>query len=171
MVFLLVAAMVFLFTRVHRHYLDVGRELSLLNLQPVKAEPVRHTVIVPVSGIHRGVLEALRYAMTISKDVRACYVELDPAATERIKVEWKRWASDVPFVVLKSPYRSVIQPLIKYIDDVEQLSRDDMVTVVVPEFVTRRWWHRLLHNQTAIFLRTALIYRRGKVVTSVRYHL
>lgn len=172
MVVAAIPVFVYVFTKIHNHYLSVGRELSLVNkLPPARLEKIKHTVIVPISGIHQGVLEALQYALSISNDVRACYVEIDPEKTENVKSEWERWVPGVPFVVLKSPYRSVVEPLIKYIDDVEQISHDDVVTIVVPEFVTTRWWTRLLHNQTALFIRAALAFRRRKVVTSVRYHL
>lgn len=171
-VMLLVPTLVVFFLRVHHHYLAVGRELSLEGMEaPPKLEKLRHTVIVPVSGIHRGVLEALRYAISISDDVRACYVELDPDKTEEMQREWKRWAHEIPFVVLKSPYRSVIRPLIEYVNDVEAINHDELVTVIIPEFITARWSQRILHNQTAWMIRTALAFRRNKVVTSIRYHL
>jgi hypothetical protein len=167
-----IIAMVYLFKKIYNHYITVGRQLNLEGQTPTKSfDKVKHTVVIPVSGMHRGVLEALRYARSISDDVRACYVELSPEATERMRDEWKKWAGDVPFVVLKSPFRSLIQPLIAYVDDVEQASHDDVVTIVVPEFVTSKWWHTLLHNQTAFFIRAAFVFKRGKVVTSVRYHL
>jgi hypothetical protein len=172
MVIFLIPAVIFMFTRIHKHYLAVGKELSLLGVQPPpRLEKLRHTVIIPISGIHRGVLDALRYAISISDDVRACYVELDEAQTENMKREWEKWAHEVPFVTLKSPYRSVITPLLDYISDVEQVCNGEMITVIIPEFVTTHWWHRLLHNQTALLIRAALMFRRGKVVTSVRYHL
>jgi amino acid transporter len=172
LVIVTIPVMIWVFRKIHAHYIEVGKQLTLIGVEPQRRfERVKHTVVIPVSGIHRGVLEALRYAKSISDDVRACYVELDPATTGRMREEWKRWAADVPFVVLKSPYRSVIQPLIKYVDDVEQLRHDDVVTIVVPEFVTSKWWHTLLHNQTAFFIRAAFVFKRGKVVTSVRYHL
>lgn len=169
---LAIALLMLVFKRVHAHYLSVGRELSVAG-EPGwdVVEPVPHIVIIPISGVHRGVLEALRYSVTIARDVRACFVELDPDATDRMREEWQRWAAEVPFVVLRSPYRSVVGPLLDYITDVERLSPGTVVTVVVPEFVTSRWWHRLLHNQTAFLIRAALLLRRGKVVTSVRYHL
>lgn len=172
MVVIAIPFLVLVFLRINRHYLIVGKELSVFGEKPpAKLEKVKHTVIIPISGIHRGVIEALRYSLSISDDVRACYVEIDPAVTEKVKEDWERWVPGVPFVVLKSPYRSVVQPLIKYIDDVEEISHDDVVTVVVPEFVTSKWWHSLLHNQTALFIRAALAFKKGKVVTSVRYHL
>lgn len=172
MVILLIPVFVFFFTRIHNHYIAVGRELSLIGRTPPgRLEPIKHTVIVPISGIHTGVIDALRYALSISNDVRACYVELDPESTDRVKAEWMRWAKEVPFVVLKSPYRSVISPLLEYIEDLEQTTHDDMITVIIPEFVTARWWHQVLHNQTAFLIRAALMFRKRKVVTSVRYHL
>jgi len=164
--------MLLLFTAIHGHYLAVGRELSLEGARPgAKLQKVRHTVIVPISGIHRGVIEALRYAISISDDVRACYVEIDPSATERIRDEWVKWARDIPFVVLKSPFRSVVGPMLEYIDDVAECSHDEMVTVIIPEFVTSKWRYGLLHNQTAFLIRAALLFKRNRVVTSVRYHL
>jgi amino acid transporter len=172
MVVVMIPVFVLFFRRIHFHYLAVGRELSLIGKQPpANFERIKHTVIVPISGIHQGVIEALQYALSISNDVRACYVEIDPLKTEAVKCEWERWAPGVPFVVLKSPYRSVVTPLIKYIEDVGEITHDDVVTVVVPEFITLRWWHRLLHNQTALFIRAALAFRPRTVVTSVRYHL
>ena len=172
MVVLLIPILVLFFTRIHAHYLAVGRELSLLeDTPPAGLTRVKHTVIVPISGIHRGVIDALRYAISISDDVRACYVEIDAETTERVKREWIRWAHEVPFVVLKSPYRSVIAPLLEYIEDVEQTTHGDMITIIIPEFVTRKWRYQVLHNQTALLIRAALMFRRGKVVTSVRYHL
>ena len=171
-VIVLIPCIVLFFTRIHSHYLAVGKELSLFGqVAPPSLDPIKHTVIVPVSGIHRGVIDALRYALSISDDVRACYVELDSEATDRMAIEWKKWAHEVPFVVLKSPYRSVIAPLLEYIDDVEQTTHGDMITIIIPEFVTSKWRYQILHNQTAFLIRAALLFKRGKVVTSVRYHL
>ena len=172
MVIVLIPMLVLLFRQIHRHYLGVARQLSHAALSDRKPiAPLRHTAVVPISGIHPGVIDALRYAVSISSDVRACYVELDPEATERLREQWKIWAPEIPLVVLKSPYRSVIGPIIQYIDDVENLRSDDTVTVIIPEFITSRWYHQFLHNQTALILRAALRLKRGKVVTSVRYHL
>jgi len=171
-VVIVIPLMVYGFTRVLNHYLAVGEELSLAKASaPGRLEKLRHTVIIPISGVHRGVIDALRYAISISEDVRACYVELDPVSTERMQAEWNRWAHEVPLVILKSPYRSVITPIVDYINDVDQVTHNEMITVIIPEFVTAKWYHRLLHNQTAFLIRAALSFRKGKVVTSIRYHL
>ena len=172
MVVLFIPILVFIFLRIHKHYVAIGNELTLIHQEvPKQLEPVYHTVIVPISGVHRGVIDALRYALTIGNDVRACYVEIDSSATEKVKADWQKWAHEIPFVILKSPYRSVITPVLEYIDDVERTTHGDMITVIIPEFVTKKWWHQILHNQTALMIRTALMFRKGKVVTSVRYHL
>ncbi len=172
MVIIVIPLLVVLFNRIHKHYLAVGKELSLIDeTPPGRLTPYKQTVVVPISGIHRGVVEALRYALSLSDDVRAVYVEIDPETTERMQKEWLRWAHEVPFVVLRSPYRSVIQPLLEYIDDIEQAVSSDMITVVIPEFVTAKLRHQVLHNQTAFLIRTALLLRQKKVVTSIRYHL
>ena len=173
MVVLLIPIIVFVFLRIHHHYIQVGKELALSPTpdRPIPLEPVRHTVVMPISGIHRGVIEALRYALSVSKDVRACYVELDSEASRRHQDEWRKWGQGIPLVILKSPTRSVIRPILDYIDDLEQTTKDDFLTVVIPEFVTAKWRHQFMHNQTALFLRAALMFRKRTVVTSVRYHL
>jgi amino acid transporter len=164
--------MIFIFRGIHRHYLVVGSELRLGNDTPIeKFKAGHHTVIVPVSGMHRGTLVALRYAQSLSEDVRAVYVEVDARAAERMKEEWQKWAHEIPFVVLKSPTRSVLKPFLDYIDDVESLSPREMITIVVPEFVSRKWRYQILHNQTALMLRAAVAMKPNRVVTSVKYHL
>lgn len=171
-VIILIPAAVFVFTKIKKHYLQVATQLSYASsITPMKLEPYNYTVIVPVSGIHPGVVEALRYAMTLSKDVRACYVEMNTNATARMKNEWQNWAGQIPFVILHSPYRSVIQPILNYIDDVTKLNPEARVTVVIPEFVTSKWYHQFLHNQTSLLLRASLRLRRGKVITVIRYYL
>jgi amino acid transporter len=172
MVVLLIPLFVLLFFKIHEHYLVVGRQLSSDSMKPRRGlEPVKHTAIVPVSGIHPGVVDALKYAISISRDVRACYVEINGQATDRLKEQWAQFAPEVPLVVLKSPYRSVIGPVIDYVNDVEAITHDDVITVIVPEFVTAKWYHHFLHNQTALVMRAALRARKRTVVTSVRYHL
>ncbi|MBC8075404.1 MAG: amino acid permease, partial [Chloroflexales bacterium] len=127
---------------------------------------------VLVSGIHRGVLPALQYASSIAPDnVTAVYVDLDSETTEKFKQKWQYWGFDIPLVVLDSPYRSLTGPLLAYIDEVDARYNDDMLTIVMPEFVPRRWWQHMLHNQTGLLLKTALLFKRGRIVTSVPYHL
>jgi amino acid transporter len=171
-----IAAFVLMMRAVHRHYEDVARQLSLEHAKPPR--PFRaHKVIVPVNAVHRGVLEALRYAKAVSDDVTAVYVEIEPGARQEIERKWERWVPDIPLVVLPSPYRSVVGPILLYLDQVQrEAGPDTALTVVLPEFVPRKWWHHLLHNQTALMLKFALLFRqrrlrRYKVLADVPYYL
>ena len=101
----------------------------------------------------------------------AVYVCLDPIETARIKQKWDRHCMGVKLIILESPYRSITQPLIEYIDEVQNVYKDSVITVVLPEFVPSRWWHHLLHNQTALFIKGLLLFKKGVVSTSVPFHL
>jgi len=169
-VVLLIPLLVMMFRKVHRHYDEVARQLTTEGLQRLR--PIRHEVIVPISGIHRGVIRALEYAKSIAPNhVTAVYVDLDEEATKNLRGKWKDWASDVELVVLASPYRALTRPLIRYIDSIDRAHKDDMLTVVVPEFVPARWWQHLLHNQSSLMLKGALLFKEGIIVTNVPYHL
>jgi amino acid transporter len=171
-VILLIPALVLLFRQIRTHYVATARILASAAMRETRAlTPIKNIAIVPVSGMHPGVLEALRYAISIAKDVRACCVELDSEATQRMRIQWTKTAPEIPLVMLKSPYRSVITPILEYVDQVENEAGDSVITVIIPEFVTLRWYHKFLHNQTAIFLYAYLRAKHGIVVTSVRYHL
>ncbi|MBI2027584.1 MAG: APC family permease [Deltaproteobacteria bacterium] len=171
-VLLVLPCMVVVFRRIHHHYLAVGAELSLIGKNPPpRLEPFNHAVVIPISGIHCGVLEALRYALSLSHNVRACYIEFDPEATKRLLPQWEQWAAQIPLEIIRSPFRSIVRPLLRYINQVDHETQCDMITLIIPEFITKKWYHQFLHNQTAFFIRAALIFKPKIVVTSVRYHL
>lgn len=159
------------FLAVHRHYRDVAAQLSLEaygSPPPVR----RHRVIVPIAGVHRAVIAALNYACSISDDVTAVYVETDPSETPKVLRKWQEWGNGIRLVVLPSPYRSIIGPLVEYVDRVDdRRRRDQVVTIVLPQFVPAKWWHRLLHNQTALLIHMAFLFRREVMVTDVPFHL
>ena len=168
-VLVLIPLHVLFFRASRRHYDEVAAQLAL---GEDAGPPRRHnTVIVPVSGVHRAVVQALDYARTLSPDVRAVYVDIDPIATDRLRQQWQRWGRGVPLIVLESPYRSLMEPLLDYIEQVRAERPDDFLTVVLPEFVPARWWHHLFHNQRALLIKGALLFRPNIVVTSVPYHL
>ncbi len=159
-----------LFFRVTRsHYNVVAAQLSLRDWTP--PGPRRNTVVVPIGGVHRSVVEALDYARSLSTDVRAVYVNVEAIATEHVRTDWERWGEGVPLVVLESPYRSLMEPLLEYISQISAEHPDDYVTVVLPEFVPARWWHHFFHNQRALLIKGALLFKRRTVVTSVPFHL
>jgi len=168
-ILVLIPVLVLWFRSVRKHYLRVGEQLSLREWQP---EPRRHnTVIVPIGGVHRAVVQALQYAKMLGPDVRAVYVDVDPKATEEVRREWERWGQGVQLVVLESSYRSLMEPLLEYIERVDLERADDFITIVLPEFVPARWWHHLLHNQRALLIKGALLFKPNTVVTSVPFHL
>jgi amino acid transporter len=152
-----------------RHYDGVAAQLSLRGW--ASHGPRHNTVIVPVSGIQRAVLEALDYAKTLSSDVRAVYVDVDPASTQQLRRGWHQWGNGIPVVVLESPYRSLMEPLLEYIEQAAAERPDGYITVVLPEFVPARWWHHLFHNQRALLIKGALLFKPHTVVTSVPFHL
>ena len=136
----------------------MGAQLSLENVD-VDTTPHGHMVIVPIGGVHRAVVEALRYASALlATDVRAVYVNVNPDSLIALKRDWPHWGSHVKLVVLQSPYRSMTEPLLEYIDRLEREHPDDYITVVLPEFVVKHWWHHLLHNQSAFTLKAALLF-------------
>jgi len=169
MVVLLIPLLVALFLMIHRHYADVAGQLSLDDYGG--PPPIDHTVLVLVGDLHRGVAAALRYAQTLSASVKAVYVEMDPERTQKLEEKWGKWGLGVPLVVLTSPYRSLLTPFLDYVNHLLALGEHHVVTIVIPEFVPARWWQHLLHNQTALLIKGALLFRKGVVVVDVPFHL
>ena len=169
MVIVLIPLLVLGFLRVRHHYEWVRDRLSLEGAGRPRIG--KNPVVVLVAGIHKGVVEALEYAKSISPNVTALTVDLDPTETAKLRLRWAEWAPDVPLVVLESPYRSILQPLLEYIDRMERQGEGRYLTVVLPEFIPSHWWEHLLHNQTALLIKAALLFKPGKVTVSVPYHL
>jgi len=167
MVLMPIHVMAFRSTR--RHYDRVASQLAIDGWQPEAAR--KNIVLLPISGVHRAVMSALHYAKTLSTDVRAIYVGVDPASIENVRNQWQRWGEGVPLVVLESPYRSLMTPLLDHLAEVRASAPDSYLTVVLPEFVPARWWHHLFHNQRALLIKAALLFRPNTVVTSVPFHL
>jgi len=169
LVIVLVPLMVLFFQRIHWHYDEMRDELALD--QAAAVVPTHNTVLVLVSRLHRGILDALNYARLTSEDVRAVYIETDPEKTAAMKRDWNAHVPDIPLVIMESPYRSLVGPLLRYLDAVQKERGDDVVTIVIPELVSRKLWHHLLHNQAGPLLKLALLNRRDVIVTNVRYFL
>jgi len=170
LILLLIPLHVVFFRATKRHYDGVADQLSLKEWSP-PAVRRNNTVLVPISGVQRAVVQAVAYAKTLSNDVRAVYVDTDRATTERLREDWACWGQGVPLVILESPYRSLMEPFLEHLERVDAQRPDDFVTVVLPEFVPARWWHHLFHNQRALLIKGALLFRPNVVVTSVPFHL
>ena len=170
-VVVVIPLLVVTFLAMHRHYEEVAEALTLEGLEG--PPEFQHTVLVLVGDVHRGVVRAVQYARTLAPNatVRAVYVETDPGRTAKLEEKWGAWGLGVPLVVLTSPYRSLLRPLLDYIDHIQARGDDQMVTIVVPEFLPRRWWQHVLHNQTALLVKGALLFRKNTVVADVPYLL
>ena len=167
---ILIPVIVLLFKVIKSHYSGVAAGLKV----PVDYKPRRmnHTVVVLVGSVHRGVLEALAYAKSLHPDrLLAVTIVSDEEEQEKIEQAWRERGIDVPLEIVHSPYRELTTPILRFVDELDARYPDSIVTVVLPEFVVGSWWSQLLHNQSALFLKGRLLFRKGTVVTSVPYHL
>ncbi len=168
-VVVLVPLLMAAFLTVNRHYRQVAKQLSLEEYE--SPPPLKHTVFVLVGDLHRGVIPALQYAKSISPDAHAIYIEQDPEKTKILQEKWQNWGQGVPLMVLQSPYRSLLIPLLRLIRRLQHKDEHHLITIVLPEFIPARWWQHLLHNQTALLIKGALLFWKGVIVIDVPYHL
>lgn len=172
MVIITIPIIVYAFHRIHVHYVMFARELSQSHYDTdIAAEVKDHVVVIPISGLHLGVMNAIRYGKSMSKDVRVIYVKTDELSAQRMHEAWAAKFPDMQLHVLDSPYRSISGPILEFIDHVRNENPTEFITVIFPEFVTFKWYHQLLHNQTAWLIKLSLIYKKNVIVTSVKYHL
>ena len=168
-VVVLIPLLVSAFWKIHKHYIKVGNQLRLT--PDDRFEPLKNTVLVLIPSIHRGVLPALEYATTLSSDVRGIHVETEPDNTPLLEARWEQYGGGLPLIILESPYRSLLGPLLEFLDEVRRERTDRVITVIIPEFVPVRWWQKILHNQSGLSVKFALLFQRDIVVTNVRYYL
>ena len=174
---ILIPMIVVVFLRIRSHYREVARELSLNGLPPSFKPTPLPRVVIPISGVHRGIVDAVDFARTISSDVTGVYVELETGESDAVQKRWKRLFPDIPLVVVQSPYRSITHPILDFLDETDRGHNDgQLAAVILPEFVPAKWWQGLLHNQTAWLLKAAMLYRRRnlgfqRVIIDVPYHL
>ncbi len=170
-VIILVPLLVGFFLLINRHYKSVARQLSLTNARP-QVPFCRNRILIPVGGVHQGTLQALRFAHTLSEDVTAVHVSIDPEETEKLRKKWEMWGEGYRLVILDSPYRLFLEPLLDYIKKVEVASSPgEAITVLVPQFVPRHLWNNFLHTRTAETLRRALLQRDDVVIVEVPYQV
>jgi amino acid transporter len=161
---------ILLFRSIHRHYKTVADGLKVT--PEFKVRKMNHTVVVLVGSVHRGVLEALAYAKSLRPNkLLALSVVSDEEEQAKIEAAWERYDMDIPLEILYSPYRELARPVLRYVDELDAQRDNDIVTIVIPEFVVGSWWGQLLHNQSALFLKGRLLFRKNTVVTSVPYHV
>ncbi len=166
-VMLLIPAQVLVFRSIRTHYRDVREQLTLYVGLPPDLRPLPEPrVVLPIGGVHRGIIQALRYAHSIARNVKAVYIEVEPGGSKQIRERWDEWGldEDAELVIVESPYRSIVAPFIEYLDDYDHEANDgQLATVLLPEFVTAHWWEQFLHNQTAWLIKLTLLYRRRSI--------
>jgi hypothetical protein len=171
-VIVLLPLLVAVFLRIHRHYEEFAASLSLESVPP--AEPMRNIVLVLVASVHRGMLEPVQYARSLSRgdgDVRAVHVETESDRPRpSFMAAWDKYGLGIPLVVIQSPYRNLVDPLRDYIRQCLDDEKCNTVTLVIPEVIVSRWWEGLLHNQSALMLQLALRGEPHVVLASYRYH-
>jgi amino acid transporter len=171
-VLILIPILVAGFWLIHRHYTNLAKKLSLVNFGVIPPHTMRHRVILPVSGVHQGTLAALRYARMLSDDVTAVHVVIEPADAEKVRAKWETWGEGVRMVLLDSPYRLFIEPILGYISEIAAKRQPgETITVVVPEFVSDNRITSALHTNAANILREQLKNQHGIVITNVPYHV
>jgi amino acid transporter len=171
-VLIIIPVLVKMFFTIHHHYKDLAAHLTLDEFSGLPARHGRHRVIMPVSGIHQGTMEALRYAKLLSDDVTAVHISMDPDETEKVQKKWRTWGEGTRLVILDSPFRLFIEPLLKYLEEIiDNRQPNETITIVVPQFIPSKRWHNALHMRTANFLRQELLSKPGVVVTDVPYHV
>ncbi len=170
-VIILIPLLVSIFVLIHRHYSKLAQQLTLESYNDNKRIS-RNRVIMPIAGVHRGTLEALSFATRISPDVTAVHVAIDDQEVEKLKEKWSVWGNGIRLVILHSPYRLFVEPLLNYIDTVDEIRQpNELITIVVPQFVPKHPIANLLHARTADTLRKALLNRRNIVITEVPYQV
>ncbi len=170
-VILLIPALVGFFLLIRHHYKSVARQLSLGNALP-RTPFRRNRIIIPVGGVHQGTLQALRFARTLSDDITAVHVSIDPDETAKLCSKWEVWGEGYRLVILDSPYRLFLEPLLDYIEKVEAASSpSEAITILVPQFVPHRLWSNFLHTRTAETLRKTLLQRDDVVIVEVPYQV
>lgn len=171
-ILILIPALIWILWKIHNHYKKLAKKLSLENFGVIPPHTIRHRVIMPISGVHQGTLSALRYARMLSDDVTAVHITIEPDDAEKVRRKWERWGEGVRLVMLDSPYRLFVEPLLKYITDIsDQRQPGETITVVVPEFVSENKITGALHTNTASILREQLKLQHDIVITNVPYHV
>lgn len=171
-VLILTPMLVMIFFTIHYHYKDLAHSLSLENFAGIPARQTRHRVIMAISGVHQGTLDGLHYARLLSNDVTAVHISIDALETEKVQKKWIAWGEGTRLVILDSPYRMFVEPLLEYLKEIiDHRQPNETITIVVPQFIPSKRWHNLLHMRTAEVLRTELLSKHGVVVTDVPYHV
>jgi amino acid transporter len=168
---ILIPVLVTVFFQVHHHYKKLAEKLSLEKYNST-IRVSRQRIVVLMAGVHRGSLSALAYARSLGPDVTAVHVSIDPEESAKVREKWEKFGDGTRLVILNSPYRLLLEPVLEYIQQLLAIREpNEVLTVIVPQFVPSHWWENLLHNQTALMLRFALLFKPGLVIMEVPYQV
>jgi len=175
--FILIPSLVFVFYKIRNHYKEIAHALTPHRVPTSIRSHTSTRIVVPISGINNGIIEAIKYAKMISDDIIVVNVEIEPNTGHQLMKKWQVWFPDIPIEIIPSPYRSVVAPFLDFLDKTDSIHHDgQLATVLIPEFIPAKWWQSFLHNQTAWSIRLALLYRRRKfgfqrIIIDVPIHL
>jgi len=170
-VIVLIPLIIMMFRKIHSHYQAVAEQVRLDRRGQRPPMARRNIVLVPIGGVNRAVIRAVDYARSRPGEVRALLVDIDPEETAKVEMQWAQWGCGVNLVVLPSPYRSILGSILDYVEEILEKEPDTWVTVVLPEILPARWWQNILHNQRALLLKGALLFKDRVVLTDVPFHL
>ena len=177
LVVIFIPFMVKTFKQIKSHYMDMAEQLHLpvSELNPdieANLKIGKNIVIMPIASPTLLVAETMKYAKSISTDILVINVVTDEATGQKNQAKWQNWNPGVELITIYSPYRMVNRPILNFINEVaSKKNPEDFITVLIPEFETKKWWHRVLHNQTGFILRTLLILKENVIVTTIPFHL
>jgi hypothetical protein len=169
---LFIPLMIIAFKKIHTHYTLLAEQLSLDGTPaPLKLKTENHLMIVLVPTFHKGIIQALEFAKSFSKNAIALHIGMSGSESEKLKEKWNKYKPGIRLVMIESPYRRIIQPLNEYLDKLEFKDKNLHVTILIPEFVPKKWWQFFLHNQTALALKAVIHFRPRTSYISIQYHL
>lgn len=168
-IILLIVLLNFAFKAIRHHYETVAKDLKMREYNPSFSQ--KHLFVVLVPYFNKAVAEAIEYAKSLNQEVIAVHINISKRGYQTIVNEWKKFHPGIPLKIIESPYRALVQPLLKYLTELEKTDKNLMITVVITEFIPKKWWQHLLHNQTALSLKTAIHFRKRTNYISLQYHL
>ncbi|MCL6587916.1 MAG: APC family permease [Anoxybacillus sp.] len=172
LVIISIPLLVVLFYKIRAHYDKLGEQLRLDEQEWKRREKiVEPKVIIPISGVSKVVAQSIQYARSISHDITAISIIFHEDEEQKLREKWEKFYPDVELKVIYSPYRTILSPMLDYINEVEKKTKGAPITILMPQFIVKKWWHTLLHNQTAIVLRFFLILKKDVVIATLPYHL
>ena len=170
-VIVLIPLSVLTLLKIHKHYLDIAKELRVEDDHTYE-HPEHIKVVIPVATFTKVVANTIEYAISISNDITAVHIVLDDEKAKKLKAKWEIFYPGISLIMISSPYRAILAPLLDYLNGVEKSIKPyELIMILIPEFITHKWWQYFLHNQSGWILKSVLLFNKSYVIASVPYHL